>query len=216
MGCWNETCIISNLPIRFGQKVVCIVLLDRVDDEDFTGYPFSNVSIATGTMGDYGDVEDIELSFTAEGDQDNTFSVDEYHNKQYPVLFALKEVWDKTVEFARETYPEPIARTIVNQESPDHIQELRELIDKLSNVMNEMSSPAQEELVQLTRMNTPVHSLVKEWIAVRFFLRKVRKCYVNMNAYSGCQHIELDAHKFLHNTIGDQLVVQDQAFFQDE
>lgn len=65
MGCWNETCAISQLPITYLQDVVCILLQKNADkvccdsscyiDTYFRPYPI----ILYGKYDDYGCMEDI-------------------------------------------------------------------------------------------------------------------------------------------------------------
>lgn len=65
MGCWNETCGITQLPINFGNKVRYFVLIynDRPADGGGTCYPadiWSPLGLAIqGTYNDYGGIENI-------------------------------------------------------------------------------------------------------------------------------------------------------------
>lgn len=67
MGCWNETCFMSNLPIRSGDKIAMFVLAPtshQVLGEAY--YPSDNfVAIGfpiVGTYDDYGGIENVTIS----------------------------------------------------------------------------------------------------------------------------------------------------------
>lgn len=64
MGCWNGTCMISNLPIESGEKVK-LVILKHIDKLDGSGYCNSGDIMSPiflpieGVYDDYGTIEDI-------------------------------------------------------------------------------------------------------------------------------------------------------------
>jgi hypothetical protein len=69
MGCWNGTCMISNLPIGAGEKVKLVFLQKGLDAQNVlnkSGYVFSNGALAplalpiTAEYNDYGGIENIE------------------------------------------------------------------------------------------------------------------------------------------------------------
>lgn len=216
MGCWNETCMVSNLPISADQEVICVVLSPDAD-EDYNGSFVVEQSIASGIIDDYGSLEIITDKFCAPGDEENSFDIDEYHSQSRPVLFVLKDVWDKVVKFAEENYKESVDFAIKHSMNLDYSKQLVslfELVDQLRELTNApVDTLASAEYKKLKeRENQPIPKLYREWIAVRCFLRNVRKCYVNTNAYTGCQHLELHAHKFLNTVVSEQIVTQEKQF----
>lgn len=69
MGCWNETCAISFLPIRAGEKIKMLCLENMVyDDETGKTVCYSTDLYSplcfpiSGTYNDYGGIEDVDLN----------------------------------------------------------------------------------------------------------------------------------------------------------
>lgn len=63
MGCWNETCMLTRLPIHGGDKAVCVILLNRPGRVDTCRADGSYLPVAEpifGTYDEYGSLEDIE------------------------------------------------------------------------------------------------------------------------------------------------------------
>ena len=74
MGCWNGTCMISNLPIISGEKIKLVILKPHLDKEEITS---SGYCYATGLMSptflpiegeydDYGTIENIVEDWNTE------------------------------------------------------------------------------------------------------------------------------------------------------
>lgn len=62
MGCWNESCMISHLPIFYGEDVYGFLLLESPFDQQFcyaTGR-YSPIAVVRGKYDDYGGIEEIE------------------------------------------------------------------------------------------------------------------------------------------------------------
>lgn len=62
MGCWNETCMVSNMPILSGDEVVMIIMQSNQIDSNGV-YPISywNIcSVLFGKYNDYGGIEDVK------------------------------------------------------------------------------------------------------------------------------------------------------------
>lgn len=62
MGCWNESCMISHLPIFYGEDVYGFLLLEYPFDQQFcyaTGR-YSPIAVVLGKYDDYGGIEEIE------------------------------------------------------------------------------------------------------------------------------------------------------------
>ena len=69
MGCWNETCGFSNLPIKSGEKVMGFILLMHNIDTSYAypnalGTPFALP--ITGRYNDHGSIENIKENFNTE------------------------------------------------------------------------------------------------------------------------------------------------------
>lgn len=62
MGCWNETCMVSNMPIRSGDEVVMIIMRsNRIDDNGVHPNSYWNIcSVLFGKYNDYGGIEDVK------------------------------------------------------------------------------------------------------------------------------------------------------------
>lgn len=75
MGCWNETCLFSRLPITCGQEIAC-VFIAPVEAHPGTVYPdsqFVPVSLPFyGRYDDYGRIEDFEDAPAALKSLENT------------------------------------------------------------------------------------------------------------------------------------------------
>lgn len=70
MGCWNGTCMISNLPIIEGDKVVAIVLKKNgiVEQNKLNGYVYPTdelkpIGIFEGEYNDYGSIKNISDNY---------------------------------------------------------------------------------------------------------------------------------------------------------
>lgn len=63
MGCWTETCGISNLPISYGEKTM-MILLDISSNGNLNHHCFINADVISlpieGTYNDYGSLENIK------------------------------------------------------------------------------------------------------------------------------------------------------------
>lgn len=66
MGCWNETCMLSNLPIEYGDEIVVIPLIQDNQNEIFYSYyPADNylpLPPVVGKYNNYGNIENIDFS----------------------------------------------------------------------------------------------------------------------------------------------------------
>lgn len=65
MGCWNETCGLSRLPIFVGNEIVCIITASRKPHYASRSYYYDDTAFMfslpfRGKYNDYGGVEDIE------------------------------------------------------------------------------------------------------------------------------------------------------------
>ena len=73
MGCWNETCAITQMPIHSGDPVV-LVFLAKVDqtDQNHGGFCYSNTIWAPkflpvfGSYDDYGGIEDVQENWNTQ------------------------------------------------------------------------------------------------------------------------------------------------------
>ena len=73
MGCWNETCAITQMPIQNGDPVV-LVFLTKVDqtDQNHDGFCYSNAIWAPkflpvfGSYDDYGGIEDVQENWNTQ------------------------------------------------------------------------------------------------------------------------------------------------------
>ena len=120
MGCWNETCMISGLPIRENQKVK-LLFLTTFDDglSKVIGLPINGEYNDYGSIKNY-DVNDKDLELTRSNinvrlanDVIKSFETilenEELELNQFGMkaklnkVMILKEVWDFSVEFAKKS-----------------------------------------------------------------------------------------------------------------
>ena len=62
MGCWNETCLLTRLPIQSGEDTVCVLIAERpeIDGICYAHDAFKPVSLPIfGKYDDYGNLEDL-------------------------------------------------------------------------------------------------------------------------------------------------------------
>ena len=95
MGCWNETCAVSGLPVLGGDKVMMVVFDKTVNDEkrklsmewlSMSGR-FHLYGIFEGEYNTYGWIEEIEEDEKKMGERPDLTS-----------LFVHKAVWEETVK----------------------------------------------------------------------------------------------------------------------
>lgn len=101
MGCWNETCVVSNLPVTYGDEVAMTVIIRNDDGEWFRPNSLFYISpiMFYGEYNDYGTGENchgLGLDFT----------IDEYHN--------YKNTLDKSLE------PDELVEKIARDELKFH------------------------------------------------------------------------------------------------
>ena len=95
MGSWNETCILTNLPIVGHEDVVALQSenLDRLIylfDSPF----FENINIAVGKSDYYGNIDSITEKFSPDN---YSFRFDEIDDEKI-LSFCYRDIWDKIVE----------------------------------------------------------------------------------------------------------------------
>lgn len=84
MGCWNETCMVSNMPIEYGEEVVMLIIQEnRLDSNGayYNSYWFL-CSVMFGEYNDYGGIENVYNSdFALEWLKDNLMSREQGENR---------------------------------------------------------------------------------------------------------------------------------------
>lgn len=115
MGCWDETCILTNLPIYSDQPCV-VVLLDRFLSDNYRrkrGFQhfmrdneLSHITqIHHGTYNSYGwinEVEDKKEPHPQEEGNGKIVYVDRPLSHRFVTIFFHKEAWDKAVKAGME------------------------------------------------------------------------------------------------------------------
>ena len=95
MGYWNETCLITNLPILEGDRVVCI---EAKTEDDFLcslESPFwDTVNIAIGEMGDCGNLLTVEKNYIPL----NLKNPYEANNTKKFICFVYYDIWKKILD----------------------------------------------------------------------------------------------------------------------
>ncbi len=101
MGCWNETCIITNLPILSDSEVIAFESKNVQEMLDFLENPIFcyHVNIAEGKMGWYGDLEEVNILHQKEG----THPKFSYKGTNRYLAFCYKDVFYKLVKYVKDT-----------------------------------------------------------------------------------------------------------------
>jgi hypothetical protein len=84
MGCWDETCGLTNTPIFYGDPVVMVVLEPTVESRRLDeGWSFADqvVAIHKGDYDSYGRVRGVEVA-----------------SRDFAVIFFHRDIWDACVK----------------------------------------------------------------------------------------------------------------------
>lgn len=115
MGCWNETCAITNLPICWSDPTVAIPLERNPYNKDACIYPddmWRPISLPLfGTYDDYGNLENVEthpwnqeLLKLGNTKEDSPSNMENTHFDM-PVMFVHREIYDKLIEAVGNRVP---------------------------------------------------------------------------------------------------------------
>lgn len=138
MGCWNETCAITNLPIRAGDPAVA-VLLKKHDAAHIGIYPddlYSPQGLPLfGEYNDYGNLEQIQThpwnqEFLSNKTETET-SLSELPAAQpcQPIMFLHREIYNKIIHAVGSRVP--CGRNVQNRTYRECLQ--NQLQSRLSN-----------------------------------------------------------------------------------
>lgn len=107
MGCWNETCAITRLPIMAGDKVVVMVpILEKGKPHLFWTDPNPIINrsylkeLEFGTYDDYGWINELEQL----DDDSHLYSV-----------FVFQSVWDRILELVKKHPNEDFVRELIQR-----------------------------------------------------------------------------------------------------
>lgn len=175
MGCWYETCALTNLPIiDTDQKVVCVLLpANWSEDLNMSAMRFDDCKLARGTMDDYGSMAVID-----EQTHKSKFNSELHTNGNSSLIFFTAKAWDAVVKYMKS--------------KPDTVEDVENVWKRRTALT------ALEDLAAGREVGTnSIHPLLKEWVYIIFFMHRTRKTYMNLNIYSGCQHVALEEHDVL-------------------
>jgi hypothetical protein len=88
MGCWDETCGLTNTPIFEGNPVVMVVFEQSVESKRLNeGWSFADqvIAIHKGAYNNYGSVDDLQIACRA-----------------FAVIFFHRDVWDACIPRVQE------------------------------------------------------------------------------------------------------------------
>lgn len=137
MGCWDETCGLTNTPIFRGQPCVLVILVGSVETNGFKrGWSFADqvIAIHKGTYDGYGRAEGVEVN----------------SDEAATILFHL-DVWDAAVEF-HGPLESPTQIRRVKWAKPGELPEILPplpLIDEFTAIMNVACSARRDVLAGL-------------------------------------------------------------------
>lgn len=124
MGCWNETCAITNLPIKWGDRTVGILLKNTYTQYDQNGVYPDDVRGPVGfpLFGEYDDYGGLEKVTTHPWNKELLKITDEFRPEQ-PMLFIHEGIYRKLIQNVgsripvgqSETYREGLRKAIIKR-----------------------------------------------------------------------------------------------------
>lgn len=188
MGCWNETCFITNLPIMGDGEIVCLeaknedAFLDAMENS-----LFSLVNVAVGKLDDYARLHDITDRYITDDKRKPKFG---FSDDNRLVLFCYKSAWDEIFNEALKDKGITQTWEFVNKRD-DTMRRLEKLQLSLHAKLVEMG----ENPEPLKKSKTE-NKLYKEYMFVIGFLRRARIGFAEC-LHRGSQNIALQYRKFV-------------------
>jgi hypothetical protein len=208
MGSWNETCILSNLPILDRSDVIALEAKNEVEFLDcLEGTPFSTrVNVAIGKMGDYGDLTDVTDIFQA---VDNPKKVKfKYTDDNRFIVFCYKDVWDRIVNWC--------ANDERIRKGWDEKTKLSEAEEQLENLASLIESIKPDDMVLPSiKRRLPPHILEKQLYFVCRFLYRARAGFPE-NIQRGSQQLDTQCRRLLTQWTIDQANKIEQILNEQE
>ena len=100
MGCWHETCRISNLPIVGDEEIVALKTNSRREMEMyFESFFFNGISFAKGKLNPYGNLEDISVKQIAHHLKNEIFNTEKGF-----ITFCYADLFYKIVEEGKKIF----------------------------------------------------------------------------------------------------------------
>jgi hypothetical protein len=105
MGCWNETCVITNTPVTAGAPAVMVLFNSKIRKEYhiFRGVRQNLIGVYHGQYDDYGCVDELldtnEVAFPKD--------FDEGRHDKYSFFFAHEHAWTSVVKFVEKQIAHP-------------------------------------------------------------------------------------------------------------
>jgi hypothetical protein len=178
MGCWNNTCMISNLPIISGEKVKLVILGNNYAEESIigrSGYCYSNGMLSplflpiSGTYNDYGGIEHVVQDFnyniiseSLHKQFGNTIKVDRDDVKEN---WTLEDFLDGIERGCCDRMVYQGKKTKEFKDAIEEIESLKDIIDekeksiKVKALIKSVGEPINDELMWL-----PVNI---SWVMIR-------------------------------------------------
>lgn len=208
MGSWNETCILTNLPILYGSDVVALEAKNETEFYDcLEGSPFSTqVNVAVGKMGDYGNLEETSDIFQAvEKPKKIRF---EYTDDNRFIVFCYKYIWDKIVNWCvnddriREGWNSRIQTSSLHKDIQELVDMLKPQFEKEGIPVPDFKKPEK-------------HILEKQLYFVCRFLYRARVGFPE-NLQRGSQQLDTQCRKLLAQWTIDQANKIEQILKENE
>ena len=118
MGCWNETCAISRLPIFPDQKCVMLVVRDSNIYDLISPTGARDIELLVhGTYNDYGWINEIA---------DDPYEK-EIHDDKLFVIFFREDMWNFVLDYAKKTKDPYKGRNLVKTKEDARINDLLDI-----------------------------------------------------------------------------------------
>jgi hypothetical protein len=198
MGYWNETCILTNLPILFGSDVVALEA-ENIDEIYYCleGMPFTpKLNVAIGKMGAYGNLENIGEVFQFNNKQISGF---EYDDDDRFIAFCYKDIWAKIVNWC------------VNNNAMRNCWDDVIKLDSVTDKLEELASKVENTVYQKSERSF----LKKHLYFVSRFLYRARAGFPE-NLQRGSQQLDVQCRKLLAQWTIDQANKIEQTLKENE
>tara|TARA_R110000824_G_scaffold218435_3_gene405073 strand:+ start:4038 stop:4652 length:615 start_codon:yes stop_codon:yes gene_type:complete len=203
MGCWNETCGLTTLPIFEGQECVMVVFkLGQQRDMDSTDAPIYHLKsiwgIQKGLYNDYGWIKGF--SKPADINDDTKIRLPDY-----PKAFFHVSAWEKAIAY-------------INQDSMA-LEEINDLVDhdrKLNEDINKETEEVVREVLSKYYFIPEIkgdQSLFVEYLKAKAMCFYLRRNLSNGMRFAGCQHDVLGAYKEMFSVSEDIMREQEAILY---
>jgi len=162
MGCWNETCALSSLPIQEGEEIVLVLLREPCLPDFHNLYKPIFLPII-GTYNNYGGIENIQDTESSKLISVKFKSLNDkiHQENQYEAAFFHKDIYDEVLENVSNRIPHKQEKPIYNLMLESFENELK----KVRQSREEIEATGDEEIDSALRSVNEQHNNIMEDIA---------------------------------------------------